>query len=103
MQVAALELPVAGDTLVYDACVKRRDDLHRARPVLDRDGPRERRLVQVGHADEAPAGERRLATPAVAEAKSAYHRRVAEGHLLPVAQKPDVLEVDRLVASHSEP
>ena len=102
MQVAALELPVAGDALVDDARVKRRDNLHRAGPVLGRDGPRERRLVHVGHADEAAACERRLATPAVAEAKPAHHRRVAEVHLVPVAQKLDVLQVDRLVAADAE-
>src|SRR5947209_19651937 len=102
MQMAALELPVAGDTLVYDACVKRRDDLHRARPVLGRDGPLQGRLVQVGHADEAPAGKCGLAAPAVAEAKPAHHRRVAEVHRVPIAQKLNVLQVDRLVAADAE-
>src|SRR5438270_12710870 len=102
MQVAALELPVAGDTLVYDACVKRRDDLHRARPVLGRDGPLQARLVQVRHADEAPAGKCGLAAPAVAAAKPAHHGRVADVDRVPVAQMPAARHAYRLLAAVAE-
>ena len=63
IEVTSLELPVAGDALVEDPPVERRDDLDRARPVLGREVPGERRLVHAVHADEAPALQPRLRGP----------------------------------------
>src|SRR5258707_1476279 len=102
VQVAAFEPSVAGDALVGDTRIKRRDALHRTGAVLGSDGPLQGRQVYVGHADEAPACERRLAPPAIAETKPAYHRRGAEVHLVLIAQELDIRQAHRLLAANPE-
>src|SRR5450631_2112141 len=58
--------------------------------------------MHICHTNETPTRERRLATPTVAEAKPAHYRRVTEVHLVLIAQKLDVLQVDRLISTNPE-
>ena len=86
VQVAAFELPVAGDAPVSNPAVQRREHRHPSRPVLRRDRPLDRPLVHVGHADEAAAEESSLAARPVAKPQGAPDRRVAEVQLVSVGE-----------------
>ncbi|MDF2978876.1 MAG: hypothetical protein K0S40_3604 [Actinomycetospora sp.] len=98
IEVAALEVAVAGHHVVVDAAVDRRDDPDPARPVLRGERPLHRGLVAVGHGDETAAAQRRLAAPAVAEAELAPHRRGADVVGVAVVEHLDVVEADRVLA-----
>src|SRR6266568_1632506 len=54
--------------------------------------------MDVGHAHEPAAAERRLTAGAVAEAQLADHRRGTDLELVPVAEQLDVGEPDRILA-----
>src|ERR1022692_268027 len=54
--------------------------------------------MEVRHAHEPPAAQRRLTAGRVAEAQLADHRRAADIELMPVAEQLDVGEPDRILA-----
>src|SRR5690348_10701419 len=60
VQVAAFQLPVAGDPRIAYPAVDRRDHLGAPRPVLRDERPLDSSVMRVGHADEAAAVQCRL-------------------------------------------
>ncbi len=102
VEVAALEVAVAGDALVDHAAVERRDDLDPAGPVLRREVPGDRRLVHAVHAHEAAAAQAGLPAVPVAEGQLADHQRVPEVVHVPVGEELDVGEAERLVPVDAE-
>ena len=98
VEVAALELRIAGDAAVGHAPIDRGDDLDPARPVLRGDHPLDRRLVMVGHADEATTAQAGLPAGPVAEAQGPGQERAADVVLVAVLEQLDVVQADRVVA-----
>ena len=98
VEVAALEIRVAGDAAVRHAPVDRGDDLDPARPVLRGDHPFDRSLVMVGHADEATTAQAGLPPGQVSEAHRPGEERVANVVLVAVLEQFDVVQADRVVA-----
>src|ERR1019366_9045836 len=97
VEVAALELLVARDAAVGHPPVQARYHLHPAGPVPGCERPLDTRLMDVGHAHEPPAAQRRHPAGAVAETQLADHRRGADLKLMPVAEQLDVGEPDRIL------
>ena len=98
VEVAALELLVARHAGVGHAPVDRRHHLDPARPILGRQRPLDPGMMNVGHAHEPSAAQRRLAAAAIPESQLSDHRRVANIELVAIGEQVDIGEPDRLLA-----
>ena len=78
VEVAALQLAIAGDHLVGHPAVEAGDHLDSTRPVLGCQRPLDAGLVAVGHAHEAAAAQHRLPAGAVTEAQHPLHHRLPD-------------------------
>ena len=96
--MAALELLVAGHAGVGHPPVDRRHHLDPARPILGCQRPLDPGMMNVGHAHEPSAAQRRLTAAAIPEAQLSDHRRVADIELVAIGEQVDIGEPDRLLA-----
>src|SRR5580693_8606195 len=98
VQVAALQLPVAGDPGVADAAVDRRDHLDAPRPVPRNERPLDPSVMGVGHADDAAAVQRRLTTLMITERQLADYSRGPDVKLMAVTEQLHVGKPDHVPA-----
>ena len=102
VQVAALQLPVAGDTAIAHPAVDRRDDLDVPRPVLRNQRPLDPRVVRIAHADEPAAVQCHLPAAEITETNLADDSRVPDVQFVSVTEQIHLGEPDRLPALEAQ-